>query len=352
MKIAVRGVKTYTSKGKTYCYHRATGKRILASFGSAAFFAEVDGLDKNVKTPPTRAGTVGLLFTKYEASDKFSGLAPRTQTDYRKVINWLAPLDGMPLGLITPPFAAGMRDKAKTEKGFRFANYVLAVFGAALSWGAEHGHIEKNPIKGHVRKAARPKGMELHNRPWTAEERDLVIEAAPFHLRIPVALMRWAGLRTGDALTMPRTAYDGHAIQVRTRKTGQLVWIPCPAPLRALLDAIPSHGSTTLAVNSRGLPWTGNGFRSVLGKLIRALEQTGKVGRGLSPHGLRHSFAVDLRELGYDERTIADALGQAELETARLYARGADLRKKMTAVMGAVEKLDTRRKNKRKSVDG
>jgi hypothetical protein len=35
---------------------------------------------------------------------------------------------------------------------------------------------------------------------------------------------------------------------------------------------------------------------------------------------------------GYDERTIADALGQKTIEMARLYARAADLTRKMTGV--------------------
>ena len=36
-------------------------------------------------------------------------------------------------------------------------------------------------------------------------------------------------------------------------------------------------------------------------------------------------MAVILREIGYDERTIADALGQKTIEMARHYAKGADL---------------------------
>ena len=48
--------------------------------------------------------------------------------------------------------------------------------------------------------------------------------------------------------------------------------------------------------------------------------------------GLRHTVAVILRECGYDERTIADALGQKTIERARLYARGVDLTNKMTDV--------------------
>jgi hypothetical protein len=43
--------------------------------------------------------------------------------------------------------------------------------------------------------------------------------------------------------------------------------------------------------------------------------------------------AVILREIGCDERTIADALGQRTIEMARHYARGADLRPKMRGVV-------------------
>jgi integrase len=255
------------------------------------------------------------------------------------MMDWLAPLDEMPLAEITPPLARQLRDKAYKSGGYRFANYVLAVLSAALSWGAELGHITENPIRGRIRKATRPKGMPYRNRPWSVAERDLVLKEAPFHLMVPLAIMRWTGLRTGDALSLPRKAYDGTAIEIRTGKTGQLVWLPCPRPLRAILDEALTRNanSTTFAINSSNIPWTGNGFRASLAKFIKKLAQKGKVGPGLSPHGLRHSLAVDLRELGFDERAIADFLGQAEIETARGYARGADLRKKMSTI---VERLD------------
>ena len=40
-----------------------------------------------------------------------------------------------------------------------------------------------------------------------------------------------------------------------------------------------------------------------------------------------------LREIGYDERTIADALGQKTTAMARHYADGADLTRKMRGVV-------------------
>ena len=59
-----------------------------------------------------------------------------------------------------------------------------------------------------------------------------------------------------------------------------------------------------------------------------AQKAEGRIGPGLTPYGLRHTDAVILREMGYDERTIADALGQKTIEMARHYAKGADLKAK------------------------
>ena len=47
---------------------------------------------------------------------------------------------------------------------------------------------------------------------------------------------------------------------------------------------------------------------TALTMLARSYER--RVNSGLTLYGLRHAVAVILRECGYDERTIADALGQ------------------------------------------
>jgi hypothetical protein len=56
--------------------------------------------------------------------------------------------------------------------------------------------------------------------------------------------------------------------------------------------------------------------------------------------------AVILREIGMDERTIADALGQKTLEMARHYAKGADLKPKMRDVVRLYDEELDRRKTK------
>ncbi len=89
-----------------------------------------------------------------------------------------------------------------------------------------------------------------------------------------------------------------------------------------------------------------SGFRASWRKVRRKLELKGQVGPALTLYGLRHTVAVILREMGYDERTIADALGQKTLEMARHYAKGADLKPKMRGVVTRLDAEWDKRKTK------
>jgi integrase len=119
-----------------------------------------------------------------------------------------------------------------------------------------------------------------------------------------------------------------------------------PRPLTAILDKAPAHAALTLCANSRGHPWTLNGFRASWRTLRRLLEKQGRIGPGLTLYGLRHTVAVILRESGCDERTIADALGQKTIEMARHYAKGADLMRKMRGVVKSFDVELARRRTK------
>ena len=119
-----------------------------------------------------------------------------------------------------------------------------------------------------------------------------------------------------------------------------------PATLKSILDQAPPSSASTLAVNSRGQSWTEDGFRTSWRKLRLSLEAAGKVQSDLTIHGLRHTVATILREEGFDERTIADALGQKSESMARHYSRDADLTRIMTTVVESFDAAENRRRTK------
>jgi integrase len=237
-----------------------------------------------------------------------------------------------PLVRFDRPLVVRIRDKAAQSKGRRFGNYVKAVFSLLFAWGRERGYLSDNPATG-IKGIRRPKDAPDANRPWTDEEREAVLDAAPDHIRPAIALMMYTGLGPKDALTLPRNFAKGGEIATRRAKTGEPVFWDIPSPLAAILENAPVHSATMLCANSRGLPWTLSGFSSSWSKVRIALEKDGRVGPGLTLYGLRHTVAVILSEMGYDERSIADALGQKTIEMARHYSKGADLTRKMRGVV-------------------
>ena len=158
--------------------------------------------------------------------------------------------------------------------------------------------------------------------------------------------MMFTGLGPGDALGLPRTFYKDGIIATRRGKTNEPVFWPAPAPLRAILEARLKHDAITLCANSAGKPWTESGFRASWRTYRTKLRNAGLIGPGLTLYGARHTVAVILREAGFDERAIADALGQRTIGMARHYSKGADLTEKMRGVAKGFEREVNRRRTK------
>ncbi len=347
--VRVRGFKIFHDRhGKRRCYHRATGEPIdldKYEFGSAEFFAECTRISELSKSKPSpKAGSLGGLIVAYKAHPAFNDLAPNTRRGYQAVFEFLAPIEETALHRFDPPLIVGIRDQA-AQRGRRFANLVKAVLSLTFAWGVERGLLDSNPAKG-VKSIRRVRGAPDANRPWSDAERHIVLDNAPAHMRPALAMMMFTGLGPGDALKLPRTFYKEGSIATKRSKTGEPVYWPAPQPLRNVLDAAPAHDAITLCANSDGKPWTESGFRSSWRKYRTKLGDGGAIGPSLTLYGLRHTVAVILRECGFDERTIADALGQRTIEMARHYSKGADLTAKMQTVAETFERELNKRRTK------
>jgi integrase len=348
--VRVKGFQIFKDRhGRMRCYHRKTGQPVdlvKAPIGSPEFFAECARIAALVTATEPKPGTLGMLISAYRAHPAFTDLAPRTKSDYQNVFDYLKPIADTALTRFDKPLVVRIRDKAAKDKGRKFGNDVKARFSGIFGWGSERGYIATNPAAG-IKDIRRPKNAPDANRPWADEERHTVLAELPSHMLPSIGLMAFTGLGPKDALTLPKSFYKAGEIATRRSKTGEPVFWTCPTPLAVILTEAPSHDAITLCANSDGKPWTLSGFRASWRPIRIRLEREGKIGPGLTLYGLRHTVAVILREIGMDERTIADALGQKTIEMARHYAKGADLKPKMRGVVRSFEaELEKRKSNK------
>lgn len=242
----------------------------------------------------------------------------------------------MPLSKIDTPFLARLRDRMGDERGYRAANYTLSVLSTLFRWGKEAGAMTDNPAF-RMMKLTRPEDLKEANRPWTEAERAAVLAEAPSHLRLPIALGIDTGLREGDVVGLLKTAVRQGWLYRETLKRKVDVCQPVPPQLAAEIARAPTHNAITLCANSRGRPWTTDGFRSSFFKFLKTLEAEGKIGAGLTFHGLRHTKGTDLADQGLEKGEIALWLGQKSEAMAAHYSRHADLKRKMERVVDKLE---------------
>ena len=347
--VRVKGFQIFADRhGRLRCYHRKTRIAVdLAKcpLGTSEFFAECDRISSLAKIVTPRPGTLGLLINEYRRSAAFSDLANRTRSDYQCVFNYLQPAADTPLVKFSKPLVVRIRDKAAELHGRRLGNYTKQVLSLLFAWGAERGYIVSNPAS-NIKGIRRAKDAPEANRPWSDQEWDAVSAILPAHMQLPFHLMMYCGLDPQDAMQLSRNAIVDSRIDSARGKTNVAIWVPLPEPVRGAIEAAPKHSAITLCANSRGKPWSVSGFRASWRPLKLQLEKEGKVGLGLTLKGLRHTVATILAEMGYDDRTIADMLGQKTTEMARHYSRRADREKKMTGVIVKYDVELNRRRTK------
>lgn len=262
----------HSQSGIWYTYHRKTGTRIHAEFGTAEFFQELAVIERHVKRGEARPGTLGMVIEQYKRSSAWAGLAPPTRTSYQRAFEVLKPLADMPLVEIDRPFIVALREeKVFPKRGRWMANYVVTVLSLLFEYAIDRGWTKTNPADG-IKRIKRDKKLARVNRPWSEAECRVVLERAPPHLRIPIALAMCAGFRKADVLTVTRAAVRDGMISVTTSKRQVPVAVPIHPVLADALATAPSSDAVQLAVTSKGRPWTESGFNSTFGKFIDRLE--------------------------------------------------------------------------------
>jgi integrase len=342
--VKIKGFKIFKDRhGKMRCYHRATGEAIdLGKFpiGSTEFLGECGRLAAFHKPSATpRSGSLGLMIMDYKASHAWLDLADKTRDWYEMGFDYLRPINDTALLRFSKPLIIRIRDKAVEKKGWYFGNLIVTTISTVFSWGEQRGLVENNPASG-IKRLKRPKDLPRANRPWTDRERFTVLSEVPVHFKPVLAAILYIGADPCDVIKLPNRR---DSIEFSRQKTGVEVKQKLKKAFRDILNDSDVHNATTLLANSHGKPWTKSGVDTIWHREKKRMEKEGKISPGLTLKGLRHTHATLLREMGEDDRTIADSLGQETEAMGRHYSRDADVSKKLDRVTQKFNRVEAQK---------
>lgn len=253
---------------RTHFYAWRGGPKIEAEPDTPEFIAAFQALTAGRDRPTHHDGTLQFLITAYQKTPAFKDLAQATRTGYVHRIKRIeAEFGDLPIRALENPDVRAVfldwRDKLADTSGKREADYSLAVLARILSWAHDRRTIREN----HLTRPGRLHSATRLDIIWSDTEIAAFCAVAPAHVALPFRLAIATGQREGDILRLTWAAYDGHVIRLRQGKTGKWLTVPLTADARAMLDAAKAkrHG-TVICENSRGQPWTIDGFKTSFGK--------------------------------------------------------------------------------------
>lgn len=312
----------------SYYYAWRGGPRIEEDYGTPEF-AEAFADAHRKKGQPT-SGSFNEAINSYLSSAKFSSLAPRTQSEYRRHIDLIRDRFGeAKLSYFnnqrTRRLIYGFRDQFAKNK--RKADHVVAVLSAILTFLVDQARLERNVAAG-MKKLYRPDRAAIV---WSDDEIDRVCDHASEQLTWTIRLEALTGMRTGDLIAVPWSAVQSNCINWKTSKTKAPVFIPITDELRLLLNDIP-RVATTIVTNSRSLPWTEDGLKTMWGRAKKASNVQGK-----HFHDLRGTAATKLILAGLTDPQVGAIIGWSPKRVAEIRAHYVD---RDMIIQGVIDHLE------------
>ncbi|MPM39208.1 Tyrosine recombinase XerD [bioreactor metagenome] len=137
-------------------------------------------------------------------------------------------------------------------------------------------------------------------------------------------LLYATGIRVSELIALNVDDLNLSAGFLRCASRGRERIIPLyPAAVKALRDyeinvrpeIIADMDERALFVNMNGERMSRQGFW----KIIKYYQEKAGIQKDITPHTLRHSFAVHLLENGADLRSIQEMLGHADISSTQIY---------------------------------
>ncbi len=189
------------------------------------------------------------------------------------------------------------------------------------------GSMLVNPAKGIAAAKAERKYPEI----LTNKEVELFldqpqcVDAKGFRDHAMLELLYATGIRVGELIALDVSDLNLAGGFVRCESRGKERIIPLyHTAVKALQDYVKTIRPQLIAdgtekalfVNMNGERMSRQGFW----KIIKSYQEKAGIQKDITPHTLRHSFAVHLLENGADLRSIQEMLGHADISSTQIYA--------------------------------
>ena len=339
VKVKLKGLKIARARGKYYVYVRATGAKILNSFDGdkAALEKRLSDPDmigaynvRRNRDPKSYPGkTLGWLvawFTDPEQCPEFKALGETTRDEYADRLNYLEPEFDFPLCNITQAGLYEVRDRCVKEKWPAFADKMMTALSSMFTIATKRGKMTCNPAIGMDRVSKPNKNA---NREWRPEEWEVVMARAPLHLKTAYMIARHLGYRSQSTVAVKWTNYQpdqrfGMCFRMNHRKNDEWHWLPASPELQAFLaDLKVRTKDGHIALRYNGQPWkSAEQLQKQSSNFLTGLARKGLVGPGLTEHGLRVTFAAEIKRVtGANDDQVAAALGDRDTRMGAHYTR-------------------------------
>lgn len=307
--------------GRTVWYVRVghgPRTRLRADYGTPEFMDEYRAAlagEAPEKPRSPSSGTLAWLVARYRETAAWSGLSQATRRQREVILRQiLATAGNEPFARITRRHVvAGVDRRRETPHQ---ARHYLDTLKGLFAWAVEADLTKSNPTEG-VKPPRRPKGPGFA--PWDADDVARFEARWPLGTRERVAfdVLRFTGLRRGDAVRLGRPHVRAGVIRIQTEKTGEWVTIAMAPELVTCLGHGPA-GELTYIAGERGRPMVKESFGNWFAEACRLAGVT------KSAHGLRKLFATTLAERGATTNELEAACGWRGGRMASHYTEAAN----------------------------
>lgn len=268
----IHKVKRKLADGSTQTYYYAWrgGPRMKSKPHTEAFAREYARLKESAAPAATLETLIERLKGEDGRNPDWLGMAESTRRDHEYAFKLITKeWSNLPLRFTQQ---MGMKsDIRRWHRSFatnpRKADKLLFSLSKLFSYGIALELIKDNPCRDIERLYSGSRREAI----WTPDRIATFRAGAKPHILLPFEIAIGTGQRQGDILALPWKSYDGvylkfeHSKSRKGEGAGKRVKVRVHSRLKAMLDAMPKD-ALRICLNSRGRPWTTDGFKSSWGK--------------------------------------------------------------------------------------